>query len=123
MVLHRRKPKPRSNSSFTQSPRESACLRVTGLLVSGSSDCPENISLTIRGFLAWGQPVFREVGGALGQARAVLGCSWSLRLVSGTGVSAGLPGLRVSAGCLWGRTENAVPSPVSRVDCGGQNRF
>lgn len=68
MVLHGRKPKPRSNSSFTQSPRESACLRVTGLLVSGSFECPENISLTIRGFLAWGQPVFREAGGALGQA-------------------------------------------------------
>lgn len=34
IVLHRRKPKPRGNSSFTQSPRESACLHVTGLLVS-----------------------------------------------------------------------------------------
>lgn len=122
MVLHRRKPKPRSNSSFTQVP-ERVLASVSLVLVSGSSDCPENISLTIRGFLAWGQPVFREVGGALGQARAVLGFSWSLRLVPGTGVSAGLPGLRVSAGCLWGRTENAVPSPVSRVDCGGQNRF
>ena len=63
IVLHRRKPKPRGNSSFTQRPRESACLRVTGLLVSNSSDCPENISLTIRGFLAclegggWGSGV------------------------------------------------------------------
>lgn len=66
IVLHRRKPKPRGNSSFTQSPRESACLHVTGLLVSNSSDCPENISFTIKGFLAWGQPVFREEGGALG---------------------------------------------------------
>ena len=66
IVLRRRKPKPRGNSSFTQSPRESACVHVSGLLVSDSSDRPEGISLTVRGFLAWGQPVFREVGGALG---------------------------------------------------------
>ena len=66
IVLHKRKPKPRGNSSFTQSSRESACAHVSGLLVSDSSDRPESISLTVRGFLAWGQPVFREEGGALG---------------------------------------------------------
>ena len=49
-----------------KAPERGACLHVTGLLVSNSSDCPENISFTIKGFLAWGQPVFREEGGALG---------------------------------------------------------
>ena len=59
----------------------------------------------------WGRP---------GQCWAADG---TLRLVSGIGMSGGLSGLSVFAGWLWGRTENAVPSPVSKVDYGVKTGF
>lgn len=59
----------------------------------------------------WGRP---------GQCWAAAG---TLRLVSGMGMRGGLSGLNVLAGWLWGRTENAIPSPVSKVDCGVKTGF
>lgn len=60
---------PKSQSQCCQA---NPCLHDTGLLVNGSSDCPENINLNIRGFPAWGPACLQGGDGALGWARAML---------------------------------------------------